>query len=72
MSTVFLNRLVDSGSISEIVAQLRSLFQVGLQYVLRVSEYIFKESVLSNLYGRNCRLCAEKAGGTGTLRARRP
>ena len=39
-------RLVDSGSISKIAAQLRSLFQVGLQYVLRVSEYIFEESVL--------------------------
>jgi len=39
-------RLVDSESISKIVAQLRSLFQVGLQYVLRVSEYIFEESVL--------------------------
>ena len=36
-------RLVDSGSISKIVAQLRSLFHVGLQY--RVSEYIFEESV---------------------------
>jgi len=43
-STVFSNsRLVDSGSISKIVAQLRSLFhfQVELQYVLRVSEYMF-------------------------------
>jgi len=37
---------VDSRSVSEIVVQLRSLFQIRLQYMLSVSEYASEDSVL--------------------------
>ena len=37
---------VNSRSVSETVMQLRSLFQVRLQYMLSVSEYASEESVL--------------------------
>ena len=37
--------LVDSRSVSEVVVQLRSLFQIRLQCMLSVSEYASEESV---------------------------
>jgi len=38
--------LVNSRSVSEVVVQLRSLFQTRLQYTLSVSEDAFEDSVL--------------------------
>ena len=38
--------LVHSRSVSEVVVQLTSLFQVRLQYMLSVSEYVFENSLL--------------------------